>query len=88
MRWLGWAMKTFNEVAQYLFEKHHELYRLMATASEADDRRNMLKKACAVALEALILVNEHGYELPPETAKKVGTALAVLRYVETDMQDE
>lgn len=88
MRWLGWAMKTFNEVAQYLFEKHHELYRLMATAYEADDRENMLKKACAVALEALTMVKENGCELPPETAKKVGTALTVLRYVETDMQNE
>ncbi len=86
-------MKTFDEVAQYLFEKHHELYRLMATAHEADDRTNMLKKACSVALEALTMVNEHGCEFPPETAKKVGTALAVLRYIElrfteTDMQDE
>lgn len=81
-------MKTFDEVAQYLFEKHYELYRLMATASETDDRTNMLKKACAVALEALTMVKEHGCELPTETAKKVGTALAVLRYVATDMQDE
>lgn len=81
-------MKTFDEVARYLFEKHHELYRLMAAASEADDRRNMLEKACAVALEALTLVKENGCELPPETAKKVHSALVVLRYVKTDMQDE
>ncbi len=84
----GTIMKTFDEVAQDLFEKHHELYRLMATAHEADDRMNMLKKACAMALEALAMVNEHGYEFPPETAKKIHTALVVLRYVETHMQDE